>query len=189
MFPRFRVAQNEFSEIGVALGLVTATTYGNETWVGDGWIAYLMADMKLIRGRWHLRGDLWAFAPEDAGAVQALFADSEWAILDGYWGGRAELVLDLGRQWQRTRFEPRDAVRSMRHDVIYMKARSSEPAQGELVEGGWDHEHCEICWVTLGAGGTPDGYVSKGTTWVCERCYDAFVQRRSLEFIPIAESP
>ena len=143
MFPCFRVAQNPLSEPSEVLGFVTATTYGQERWVGDGWIGYLMVDMKLIPGRWHLRGDLWGFAPQNPGAVQALSADSEWTILDGYWGGRAELVLDSGRQWKRVRFERGDAVRLKKGDSIYMKkADSSEPAEGALVEGGWDDEHC-----------------------------------------------
>lgn len=185
MFPRIRTVQSEFDKLGEVVGLVTATTYGRETWVGDRWIGYLMADGRLVRGRWHAGGDLWGFAPENSDAVREFHPDSEWIILDGYWGGRAELVLDLGRQWQKKRFEPSRAIRFKRRNSVYMKkGDDSEPAEGELVKNGWDHAHCEICYQTLGSGGQPDGYVSESETWVCERCYDTFVHRRSLEFIP-----
>jgi hypothetical protein len=56
----------------------------------------------------------------------------------------------------------------------------------ELVKAGWDHEHCAICWQTLGLGGQPEAYVSDHGTWVCEQCYVNFVERRSLDFIPSA---
>lgn len=185
MLPRFRVIQEHSSAAGEVLGLVTATMYGHDTWVGNGWIAYLMADSKFILGRWHRREDLWGFAPENSSVIQILLAEREWTILDSYWGARAELVFDMTRQWQRARFEPENAVRSNRNGAIYLKKVDAfEPVEGEIVERGWDHEHCAICWETLGPGGQPEGYVSEGATWVCERCYDAFVQPRSLEFIP-----
>jgi hypothetical protein len=185
MFPRFRLVQNELSETGEVLGLVTATTYGQETWIDDRWIGYLVADTHLIRGRWNRRDDLWGFVPDKPGALQAPVASSEWMVLDGYWGGRAEIVFDRGRQWQRARFEVADAVRFKQGSSVYMKkADDSHPEGSELVEGGWDHEHCEICLATLGPDGQPEGYVSEGATWVCEHCYAAYVQRRSLEFIP-----
>jgi len=54
---------------------------------------------------------------------------------------------------------------------------------GELVEGGWDHEHCAICWEAIGPVDQVEGYFSAPDTWVCERCYVDYVARRSLEFI------
>lgn len=83
------------------------------------------------------------------------------------------------------RFEVADAVRFKQRGSVYMKkADDSHPEGSELIESGWDHEHCEICLATLGPDGQPEGYVSEGATWVCEHCYAAYVQRRSLEFIP-----
>src|ERR1041385_4343744 len=135
MFPRFRLVQKQFSEAGEVLGLVTATTYGHETWLDDGWIGYLMADARLIPGRWYRRADFWGFAPENRDAVRAAPAESEWIVLDGYWGRRAELVLDSGRQWQKARFEPSNAVRFEGRSGIYTKqAGASHPPEGELVE-------------------------------------------------------
>jgi len=58
-----------------------------------------------------------------------------------------------------------DGVRFKQRSSVYMKkADDSHPEGSELVEGGWDHEHCEICLATLGPDGQPEGYVSEGAT-------------------------
>ncbi len=149
-FPRFHIVRSDSGEI---LGSVTATTFGNEKWVSDGCVGYLMADMKPVSGRCHVQGDFWAFVPDDHCAIQVLRPDTECVVLDGYWGERAELGLDPDRIWQKARYEG-------------------------------DHDHCAVCWETLGPVDRSDGYVSEDATWICCRCYDAFVQQRSLDFIP-----
>ena len=187
MFPCFRVVQNKVAEAGEVLGAITATTRSRETWVGNGWIGYLMADMQLILGLWHIRSDLWGFAPEDAGNLEAIVAKKEWLILDGYWGQRAEIVLDSTREWRKARFEPSHAVAFREPGgTCVSKADSPKPPGGELIKGGWDHEHCAICWETLGSGGQPEGYLSQND-WVCEHCFERFVQQRSLDFIRVRE--
>lgn len=155
MFPRFLIIRRDADE---AFGSVTATTYGREIWVADGYIGSLMADEKLVFGRWNSRGDSWAFIPDDSGVIEILRPDTEWVVLDGYWGERAQLVLDANRQWQKGSYQ------------------------------GSDHNHCAICWETLGQGGQQDGYISQDTTWICSRCYQSYVQPRSLKFIPRPES-
>lgn len=155
MFPRFHIVRRESAEI---LGTVTALTFGNETWVGDGFIGCLMADQKFIFGRWHKGGyarrDFWIFIPDNPGFIETLPPVTDWVILDGYWGERAELVLDTTRKWQRS------------------------------LDENSDHDHCAICLETLGQGGQANGYVSEDATWICCGCYESFVQPRSLEFIP-----
>jgi hypothetical protein len=155
LFPRFHIIRLDANEV---LGSVTATTYGRETWVGDGHIGYLMAAGKFIVGRWHTQGDSWGFIPGDSGLIEILRPNTEWIILDGYWGERAELILDANRQWQKATYE------------------------------GSDHNHCAICWETLGKDGQEDGYVSQDARWICSRCYESYVHPRSLEFIPRIES-
>jgi len=155
-----------------------------------------MGGGKLVRGRWHHGGgDLWKFEPDDRNQLNAIQATPEWEILDGYWGERAEIVLDATRRWDKVPFQPRDAIRI--HGVTdtdedsptrareFSGAESADDTRcAEVVEGSWDHEHCVICSETLGTGGQSDGYVSSQQTWVCERCYIDFVMRRSLDFIP-----
>lgn len=155
MFPRFHIIRRDAGEI---LGSVTSTAFGAETWVGDGCLGCLMAEERFVFGRWHkrryVRRDFWAFVPDDPAVIETLLLNADWAILDSYWGERAELVLDTARKWQK---------------LLYEKT---------------DHDHCSICWQTLGQGGQPDGYVSEEATWICFRCYESFVEPRSLDFIP-----
>jgi hypothetical protein len=153
--------------------------------MGDGWTGYLLDDVSLIFGRWSDRADLWIFTPEFRDDVQVILRRSEWSILDAYWGERAEIVPYLHRHWHKARFHPDDTIRLSRGGATMMtKAAGSEAAKGESVEGGWDHEHCKICWATLGQDGEEEGYLSECGFWVCKRCYDAFVEPRSLDFIP-----
>ena len=208
LFPAFHVRERSVGAKAGVLGTVTRTSQGREDWIGDGWIGCLKAGAKLVFGRWHRRGDLWEFAPEGSDEVDEVVAQREWEVLDGYWGERAEIVLDQTRRWDRARFEPTDAIRLQGPAGVWLKpvtgddegtpttsagafpagatAGGSEIGGAEVVESGWDHEHCAICWETLGPRGQPEGYVSGQRTWVCERCYLNFVERRSLDFIPSA---
>jgi hypothetical protein len=207
MFPIFRVIEGGETDDSV-VGTVTRTTHGSETWVGDGWIAILKGGVELIRGRWHRKGDLWEFAPKHPNDRDAICAQREWEVLDSYWGERAEIVLDETRQWDKARFRPTDAIRiqgpagawitplsgideapPVRPSRLFPPNTAStidDTWHAEAVEAGWDHEHCAICWETLGPDAQAEGYVSEPRTWVCEQCYNQFVERRSLEFIPSA---
>jgi hypothetical protein len=104
--------------------------------------------------------------------------------MDGYWGERAELVLDENRNWNRLAFEPSDMVVFPAAGGSSMGTRLSPeaPSGGKLVAGGWDHEHCDICPKKIGCGGESMGYFSVPDSWVCEECYNKFVAPRSLAF-------
>src|SRR5207302_34276 len=60
---------------------------------------------------WHQRGELWEFAPDNPDDLATIRARPDWDVLDGYWGERAELVLDQTRRWDKTRVQPTDAIR------------------------------------------------------------------------------
>jgi hypothetical protein len=175
MFPVFHVQQGGGVKSNAVFGTVTKTTHGRENWVGDGWIGFLKHETKLISGRWQRHADQWIFEPDNPGSVTVILASTQWEILDGYWGERAAVVLDETRQWHKKPFTPTNAVR--------YKTSTDGERSTEIIKNGWDHEHCGICWETIGP--RDQGYLS-GETWICERCYSDFVQRRSLEFIPSA---
>lgn len=141
-----------------------------------------------------MRRSGWEFVPDDRDAVTAILAQPHWEVLDSYWGERAELVLDETREWSRASFEPRAAVQFSSPggrirgalDLATLRALSgpSRPEDLEVVPDGWDHEHCELCWEKIGLGGQAQGYVSRNANWVCASCYTAFIEPRSLSFIP-----
>jgi hypothetical protein len=106
------------------------------------------------------------FYPEEPTPSERLHIGVSYAYLDRYWGGRAALVLDECRSWREAVFQPYDAIST----------------GGEVLLGGWDHEHCSICWETIGCGGQAAGFVS-GDDWVCGECYRRFVVPKSLDFV------
>jgi hypothetical protein len=121
LFPRFHIIRRDAGEI---LGSVTSTTFGTETWVRDECLGCLMAEETFIFGRWHKGGyarrNFWAFVPDNPDVTETLLPNTEWAVLDGYWGERAELVLDTTRKWQKSLYDDSD------------------------------HDHCAICCETVG---------------------------------------
>jgi hypothetical protein len=159
-------------------------------WIGDGRIGYLrVGEGRLVQGRFrHVDpgSGMCSFFPDDPRRLAELRPGLSCLFLDGYWGERAELVLDENRPWQRREFEPSDAVRypSRGGGSIVSKSLAESPPDGEIVKGGWDHEHCNICWETIGPHDHPAGYFSAPQTWICERCHSSYVVPRSLAFIP-----
>jgi len=126
LFPAFQVRERSVGSKAGVRGTVTRTTQGRENWVGDGWIGCLKAGTKLVFGRWHRRDELWEFAPDDSDEVDAVVAQREWEVLDGYWGERAEIVLDQDRRWVRARFEPTDAVRLQGPTGVWLRPVSDD---------------------------------------------------------------
>jgi hypothetical protein len=157
-------------------------------WVGDNWIAglYLGAG-RFVWGRFHnvdAAARTCSFSPHQLAELATLHSNESYPFMDGYWGERAEVVLDEGRSWRRAVFEPSDLVLFPGPGGTSMGTSSSgdERAGGKVVSGGWDHEHCEICNRKIGRGGEPEGFFSPPAAWVCRECYNGFVVPRSLGF-------
>lgn len=121
-----------------------------------------------------------------------------WMVLDEHWG------------WQRVLFKSVDAV-AERHeatDVSIVDGREVKTwtklsradkrgsteryapmpdgtlASGtapQLVPGGWDHEHCQLCRRHINNGDF--GYRDEDDHWLCENCYDKYVKPRDLSFV------
>jgi hypothetical protein len=92
-----------------------------------------------------------------------------YPYLDAYWGERAELVFDDSRAWCRAAFHPRDSIRG-----------------NEVIPGGWDHEHCGICWQKIAEYAQPFGLRDQDDNWLCEECYVRYVVPKSIDFISAA---
>jgi hypothetical protein len=145
----------------------------------------------MIEGRWQARGEAWAFRLETVEASALFLSGQLWRVYDGYWGDRVVLVLSK-RIWERTVFEPSDAVRvdqataagmGFEGGVLLGRAAPDGP-EGQRVPGGWNHEHCDICTQKIGVSGQAIGYRSDAGEWVCEACYRNYVEPKSLGFIP-----
>jgi len=138
------------------VGDLSTTRYGSETWIQNGWNGDLLVAGRLIGGRWSEGKGYWVFSPDDPTAAEALAEGREYRVLDGYWAERAELVLKESLNWRES-----------------------------MWSGPTRHEHCGICWATIGLNenarhfaAAADGRVYR----VCANCYTLNVQTRSLDF-------
>jgi hypothetical protein len=86
-------------------------------------------------------------------------------------GERALIALDRTLDWQQLTFEPRDAIKTY-------------PDGGkEEIDGGWDHEHCAICWATISSHENPVFMKSSQDDCVCLACFRKHVEPRNIDFI------
>jgi len=89
-----------------------------------------------------------------------------------------EAVTDVRRAWRKETFTGCDAVvERTKPTLILSRATQADRDRGaEIRPGGWDHEHCEVCFATI-SGQEPGGCVAytDGTDWLCVRCYDRFI--------------
>jgi hypothetical protein len=174
-------------------------SFDEPKWIGERYIACIVPSPGVfLWGRFtdvDLHGKRARFVFDKKEDVSLLQAGIDYEYLDGYWGERAKLVYDRSRIWSRTEFKPLDAVEfSVGGKRIRGKWGQEPMADAESVhrvEGGWDHEHCSICWETIGPYEDEEntGYRDQDGKWVCERCYDSFVVSKKLDFIEEPQQP
>lgn len=95
------------------------------------------------------------------------------------WDDIAEAVEACKKlQWRRQRWEPRDAlVYRGEGKMALHRGQSFDPEKVDFLAGGWDHDHCEICWWKLYSSGDEArgfGYTD-GHDWVCIECFEKFL--------------
>lgn len=79
--------------------------------------------------------------------------------------------------WKKQKWLPRAALVSKGKTSEYV-GQSYRPEYTRLVEDGWSHDHCEICWWSLYETDNPEsgvGYTTDGRTWLCSECYEKFI--------------
>ena len=81
--------------------------------------------------------------------------------------------------------------------LIDKKGGSSRPFVGQkydpnyfdLVDNGWTHDHCEICFQTISDikdYGDLEGFTNYNNEWVCKSCFDLFIKPNNVK--PIISS-
>lgn len=155
-------------------------------WIGDHHVACLITDAGHFSwGRWHdidQSSRQSRFAPDNPAELAKLQVGRSYPLLDGYWGERAELVLNVALVWREREYAAQDAVWCERSRTL--RPYSGEvPEGGTLIKGGWDHEHCEICWETISQQTAPAAVFAEPNHWICKSCFQQFVVPRSLGFI------
>jgi len=121
-----------------------------------------------------------------------------WMVLDEQWG------------WERVRFQAVDAVAETYEakDISIIDGRpvktwtkmqradkrtsttryapaveqsSPSSAGQQVIPGGWDHEHCQLCRGHIDHDDI--GYRDRDELWMCENCYDTYVKPHDLSFV------
>ncbi len=150
--PGFDVSHRGKRE-GLLVGRVSAQTVGEETWVGDRHLGYLLDGEALTPGRWQRVGGDWGFMPAAGHADSSRPDVAKYSVLDSYWGQLAGIVLDRTDRWT--------------------PATWSDPV---------DHDHCALCWTTIDAG-NPQHWRNAAGRVVCPGCHERYVEAGSLDLI------
>lgn len=143
-----------------------------------------------ILGRWE-----WTDRKSGAATVWVTGEKENFSVgmklpfLDAYWQAyKVWMIVDPKNEWEKVAFKATPAISRPYSDgegnrSIYVRPVPGgvTPGPGEtLVKGGWDHEHCELCNVSLEPGDS--GYLDLEDHWVCEKCYKKYVGPRDLSF-------
>lgn len=147
-------------------------------WVGERYIAYLyLGEDQLVKGRFRNVNESTnsvAFAFNQPELVSEIKSGASFPFFDGYWGERAKIALDKSLEWQEIAFKPRDAI------YHYPGGRK------EVRPGGWDHEHCVICWAKISLSENTNFRKSSQDHKVCLDCYGNHITSRNIDFMPDA---
>jgi hypothetical protein len=74
---------------------------------------------------------------------------------------RMDILMDRSRVWKARRFVATDAT------------QVGPDGKTEVVVGGWDHEHCAVCWAKIHED-APDGFCPEGK-WMCTECHRQYI--------------
>ena len=119
-----------------------------------------------------------------AGEVYGLWKSMESPPKEEWWTPwQIALVDDRSRHWRLTPFQPSDALRTEFDGQSITRKREVDdatPSGAGVIPGGWDHEHCALCWreIALRPNADPWGYCD-GRDWLCKECYEKFIQPRT----------
>ncbi len=157
-------------------------------WVGEGWSCLIVPhDRQVVWGDFvglDAATRTTRVRPEDMTQLNLLHPGDEYPFFDGYWGQAVELVLGPPRNWTETVFQPSDAVVYPAGGGQMMVPASGEIPQGaHVAPGAWEHEHCAICWETIGHGGDPKGFLSTDKRWICAKCHMSYVIPKLIGFV------
>src|SRR4051794_10047638 len=91
-----------------------AGVFDSSPWVGENWIAGLyLGGSRFLWGRFRQVDEAartCSFSPDESADLSTIVPGNSYPFMDGYWGERAELVLDESRNWNRLAFQPSDMV-------------------------------------------------------------------------------
>lgn len=155
--------------------------------IGENWAGYLFTlDGNFIYGRFKdidEENNSCVFILNNEEESSQITIAQKLFYLDGYYGDKAELVLNKKINWNKQTFEATDAV-EVKSGILRKVTQNDLEKDNRTISSGWDHEHCEICMATIGNCGEPTGYRNQRDEWVCRECYLNYIEKRDVSFIP-----
>ena len=122
-------------------------------------------------------GQVVRFLSPDPEFVGELRDGESYPWVDIYWQAYHVTMVLAGR------WEPRTFVAT---PARYFRLNGVTGWQQEdrgAREGGWDHEHCELCNAHIGGPGDPHAFVDPEDHWLCRSCYDRYAVPRDLSVL------
>jgi hypothetical protein len=87
----------------------------------------------------------------------------------------------MQKQWSRQEWTPSPALSTKTREgtsVTKFVGQKYNPKKTELIENGWDHDHCLFCSQSIcscgGENCDPVGFTD-GNQWVCESCHKRII--------------
>ena len=149
----------------------------------------------LVNGQEYYIGDLNNF---DASKKTATFVNwdeaskmvkkgAEFYWIDGYWNiDLIWRILDEDKPWIKEKFKVQNAQVFIQNGVRgWCKVGHKIPdgaVLGEIIPGGWDHEHCSICRTKIGKSGQEDCYRDEDRYYLCVSCFEQYAREHNLAF-------
>ena len=81
--------------------------------------------------------------------------------------------------WTYKVWTPTPALIDKSGDSRQYVGQSFDPRYFDLVQDGWTHDHCEICYATISDiedDGDKDGFNAESDDWICKDCYNLFIK-------------
>ncbi len=78
------------------------------------------------------------------------------------------------RTWIQSTWAPRHAF--LNKNGILSLFNGQVKGNGQVIENGWDHDHCEICGFILNEE-YHDGYIDQEENWICVECFSVFINQ------------
>lgn len=104
---------------------------------------------------------------------------NEWSLADI----QAEIAACRGSDWRMERWKPSAAlVHKNGGRVSLYTGQQYDPEKIELVEHGWSHDHCEICWFALRDSDKDEentGWTDGEHAWLCLECHEKFIAAKN----------
>lgn len=90
---------------------------------------------------------------------------------------------NIEHDWQPKRWTPQPALIEINGGSSQLyHGQKYDPQYFNLVDDGWTHDHCLICFQTISNNSdqneqvVSEGYTDQFNNWICHNCYSNFIQ-------------